>query len=41
VKKGSADRAEAIDVAPTLARILGVQPPEACEGRVLSEALLP
>lgn len=41
VKKGLGDRAEATDVAPTLARLLGVGPPEAAQGRVLTEALLP
>jgi predicted AlkP superfamily pyrophosphatase or phosphodiesterase len=41
VKKGVGDRAEATDVAPTLARLLGVSAPEAAQGRVLTEALLP
>lgn len=41
VKKGAAERAEVTDLAPTLARLLGAAPPEAAEGRVLTEALLP
>ncbi len=36
VKKGEAQYAEAVDVAPTLARLLGVPPPAASEGRVIA-----
>jgi len=32
---------ESIDVAPTLARLLGVDQPSSCTGRVLSEAFVP
>jgi hypothetical protein len=32
---------ESIDVAPTLARVLGVDQPSSCTGRVLSEAFVP
>ena len=39
VRKGSAVSAAAVDVAPTLAALLGRPPPAASEGRVLSEAL--
>ncbi len=35
VKKGVANEADAIDVAPTLARLMGVPPPAATRGRVL------
>jgi len=35
VKKGETPYAEAIDVAPTLAKLLGVPPPAACEGRAI------
>ena len=41
VKAGAADRCELTDVAPTLARLLGVPPPAAAQGRVLTEALAP
>lgn len=34
------ERVSAVDVAPTLARLLGVRPLEAVQGRVLAEALL-
>jgi hypothetical protein len=30
---------ESVDIAPTLARVMGVSPPSSCVGRVLSEAL--
>jgi predicted AlkP superfamily pyrophosphatase or phosphodiesterase len=35
-----ADRVSVVDIAPTLARLLGVQPTEPIQGRVLTEALL-
>lgn len=40
VPHGTADAAEAIDLAPTFARLLGVPPPAAAQGRVL-DALFP
>ena len=40
VKPGKyATKAEVVDLAPTLAFLLGVLPPSLTEGRVLSEAL--
>ena len=34
------DRVNLVDVAPTLAHILGIEPPAQCEGRVIREAIL-
>ena len=40
IKRGTfAQKAEVIDIAPTLSFIAGVMPPALCEGRVLNEAL--
>ncbi|MFT3837554.1 MAG: alkaline phosphatase family protein [Myxococcaceae bacterium] len=36
VKKGATPYADAVDVAPTLAKLLGVPPPAAAEGRAIS-----
>jgi hypothetical protein len=34
-----ADKAEVVDIAPTLSFMLGVLPPALCEGKVLKSAL--
>lgn len=39
VKRGTGERAESIDVAPTLARVLGCEPPADAQGQVLTAAL--
>ena len=41
VKNKTSERIDLVDVAPTLAAILGIDPPANCEGRVIKEAFLP
>ncbi|MFC2159729.1 alkaline phosphatase family protein [Actinomycetota bacterium] len=40
VKNKELDRVNLVDIAPTLARILGIEPPANCEGRIIKEAFL-